>query len=109
MRNKLLLLPLFVLFGCDPTARIHGEHPGETLVERQYKGDFSHRNFVEADLSTYKEIIVVIGRGKDKLYPDGFTDGQDTKEVYYVVRPDALVFFNVKPDDHYFIIIGSEK
>jgi len=112
MSYKFLLLPLFFLLGCDPTDRIHGNdtYEKEQLVDRQYIGDFRKKNFVEVNLSTYKElIVVVVERDKERFYPDGFTEGQDIKEIYYVVRPDALVFFNVESTDCYFIIVRSLK
>jgi hypothetical protein len=81
----------------------------KVVASQIYEGNFRKANFVEIDLSSYQELLVVLecGPKKTTVYPNAYSEGQETKEPYYVISKNALVFFNVAPDDRYWIKVSE--
>lgn len=109
MKSKLLLASFIILVGCDPIGRLTGistkhEEPTQQVVAPSlYEGNFHGSNFVEVDLDGSKETVVYIKRGKEWIQLEGFETGQKTKDPYYVISKETIVFFNTTMDDLYSI------
>ena len=113
MKNKLLLASLIFLLGCDPLGRLTGtstKHEDSTPKFNHspilsYDGDFRGANFVDVDADGAKEIVVYIKRGKDWVPLDGYDTTQKSKDPYYVLVNNEIIFMNITADDKYSIRI----
>ena len=109
MKRYIFLLPFLVLIGCDPIARLTGGQitapPPNThiAVPERYEGDFRHSNFVEIDLEKVKDVSIFIKREGTWISIEGYTTSQKTKDTYYVIVKNMIVFLNIVPSDLYSI------